>query len=213
MWCRKPHTPAWQRIIERKKPNTDWSRFLCRKGATALSSQLYFNITTETQSLVSLHLSASHRTCRLFAVESPCLPITSTLGPHRVKVVSISCRIHLLCCTLTDNILLSLKPFDKTKEVKRRGKEAGKYWRDRAGQWMREKEMGEWGGQLVLRCLSTSLKLGEKKALHSHFPHLAAFIAMCNGYKGPREATLKAGSAPFHFSVRTSVNAPMPALS
>lgn len=42
------------------------------------------------------------------------------LGPRRVKVVSISCRIHLLHCTLTDSILLSLKPFDKTKKMKRR---------------------------------------------------------------------------------------------
>lgn len=42
------------------------------------------------------------------------------LGPRRVKVVSISCRIHLLHRSLTDSILLSLKPFDKTKKVKRR---------------------------------------------------------------------------------------------
>lgn len=48
------------------------------------------------------------------------LPVTSMLGPRRVKVVSISCRIHLLHCTLTDSILLSLKSFDKTKKMKRR---------------------------------------------------------------------------------------------
>lgn len=56
----------------------------------------------------------------------PKLPITSALGPHHVKVVSISCRILLLHRSLTDSILLSLKPLWQDKESEEEGKEGGR---------------------------------------------------------------------------------------
>lgn len=53
---------------------------------------------------------------------------------------------------------------------------------------------------MALRRLSASLTLGKKLStgffFFFFFLHLAGFIAMCNGYKGLREATVKAGSAP-----------------
>lgn len=105
----KPSTKNKNRIFGRgKKP-------------PALSNQLYFNITTETQSLVSFYHSVAQRACRLFAAEAPCPPITSTLSPRHVKTVPISCRIHLLHRPLTDSILFSLNPYDMSKEVKRSG--------------------------------------------------------------------------------------------
>lgn len=79
-------------------------------GSPALSNRLYFNITTETQSPVSLYSSVSQRACWVYAAETPCLPITSMLGPRHVKAAPISRRIHPLHRMLTDSILFSLRP-------------------------------------------------------------------------------------------------------
>lgn len=85
----------------KRAQHKEQNRIFCRKGSPVLSNQLYFNITAETQSLVSFYHSVSQRAWRLFATEAPCLPITSTLSPRHVKTVPISCRIHLLHCMLT----------------------------------------------------------------------------------------------------------------
>lgn len=103
----------------KRAQSKEQNRIFCRKGSPVLSNQLYFNITSETQSLVSFYHSVSQR---LFATEAPCLPVTSTLGPRHVKTVPISCRIHLLHRMLTDSILFSLNPFVMTKKVKRSGR-------------------------------------------------------------------------------------------
>ncbi len=47
----KKHSTAQQST---KEPSTEQDRIFCSKGSTVLSNQLHFNITTETQSLVSL---------------------------------------------------------------------------------------------------------------------------------------------------------------
>lgn len=45
----------------------------------------------------------------LSATHPPEPPLTSTLGPRHVKVVSIRCRIHLLLFCTLDSVLPSLK--------------------------------------------------------------------------------------------------------
>lgn len=62
--------------------------------------------------------------------------------------------------------------------------------RERVGQRARKNETGKETASWC--CQSASLALGKK--LNTVFVlHLAGFIAMCNGYKGLREATVKAG--------------------
>lgn len=151
-----------------KEPSTKQNPVFCRKRAKVLSNQLYFNITTETQSLVSFYHCVSRWACRLFAAEAPCLPITSTLGPRHVKVVSISCRIHLLHRTLTDSILLSLKPFDRTKKMKRSGRREAEGKMERwkgsegTGSGRESKRRGKRESYLALCRPSASLALGKK---------------------------------------------------
>lgn len=128
VWCRKTtHTNAPREKIaqyplgaeqtQRTEQNLLQKRITSTVKPT-LSKHYYKDLIS---CLVSFH-SVSLWACRLFAAETPCLPITLTLGPRHVKALPISCRKLLLHRTLTDSILFSLNPFDMTKEVKRSGR-------------------------------------------------------------------------------------------
>lgn len=88
-------------------------------GSTALSSQLYLSITTETQFLLQVFHCPPRWACQLFA-GLPGFPITSMLGPCHGKVVLKPRFIHQLHPVLTVRTLLSLKLLDKPKKMKRR---------------------------------------------------------------------------------------------
>lgn len=73
----------------------------------------------------------------------------SPLPPRSAHIVSRLCqyRVEYTYSVARWQIIFYWVWNPLTRQRKWRGGErTGKYWRDRAGQWMREKEMGEWGG-------------------------------------------------------------------